>query len=209
MPVNHTEFEQRLSICDEQLDELFQDQIQSPQLKQKTKAVRDYYNISYFKASQGKTAEKIATNYEFFIDQLRKVKNNELSYDLAIKNIEHSSESRKINVLFCNLAKACELIFWTACTLSLLAGIWGIALPALILQPTLGIALSITIVGGMLGAANKASSCLNEFKSFRRHDAEYTNEASLVSLFKHEPRMQENNASVADESEELEPACCF
>jgi hypothetical protein len=207
MPVNHTKFEQRLRTCDKKLSDLFKDQKNTLQFAQKIKAVRDYYNLSYTKATKSKTVEKITTSYAFFVDQLSKVKSGELDCDDAIKNIEHSSEFIKINAVFYNLAKACELIFWTATTLTLWAGIWGIALPLLVIQPTLGVAVGITIVGASLAAANKSISCLSEFKSFRRHDTEYTDEVSLVSFFKPAHQKQEDIAPIADE--ELDTACCL
>lgn len=188
MPYNHKELEQRLSICDEKLSNLFTDKELDEQFKQKINAVKAYYNRSYAKAMTTKTVEAIAASYELFVEQLNKVKKGELLPKDALEQIESIIQSRKINVIFYNLAKACELIFWKATTFSLYAGIFGVALPVLIVQPVLGIAVGITMVGALLAAAYKSLKCYAEFKSLSRHNTEYTHEASLVSFFNPAPQ---------------------
>ncbi|KTD09042.1 hypothetical protein Lgra_2277 [Legionella gratiana] len=210
MPYNHRKLERRLSICDKKLSALFASEKElDDKLKQQIKAVQDYYNLSYTKASSAKTVETIATSYESFVAGLTKVKHGEMSHIDAMDALLKTSESRKINVLFKNLAKTCELLFWSATAFSLYAGIFGIALPVLIIQPTLGIAVGITIVGAMVAAAYKALSCFTEFKSVSRHDAEYTNEVSLVSFFKHAPQEREVLQSIDEEENELAHECCI
>ncbi|HHF7366747.1 TPA: DUF5638 domain-containing protein [Legionella bozemanae] len=209
MPLNHTKLERRLSACDEALNALFANQQKQigVKIQQQIKSVQNYYNLSYTKTNSAKKAEEIAASYELFIDQLTKAKNRQLNTKEASEKISNSCESRKIGVLFHNLAKACELMFYAATAFSLYAGIFGIALPVLIVQPVLGVAVGITIVGAMIAAAYKALSCFTEFKSFSRHDIEYTNELSLVSFFNPKPQpikedLQEN------EEDELETSYC-
>ncbi|MBI2786273.1 MAG: hypothetical protein HYX60_08230 [Legionella longbeachae] len=197
MPYNHTKLEERLKVCDLKLHALFTDNEINELIRQKIKAIETYYNLSYTKATTAKTIDAIAKSYELFIEQLEKVKKGELSSELALKQIENSIQSRKMNTVFYNLAKACELIFWKATTFSLYTGILGIALPLLIVQPLLGVAVAITIGGAMLAAAYKGLKCFSEFKSLNRHSAEYTNEASLVSFFN--PVCKENYSDHEDE----------
>ncbi|KTD40383.1 DUF5638 domain-containing protein [Legionella parisiensis] len=208
MPLNHTKLERRLSACDKALNALFADQLFSEKIQQQIKAVQDYYNLSYTKTNSAKKAEEIAASYELFLDQLTRVKHRQLNIKEASEKISNSCESRKIGVLFHNLAKACEVMFYAATAFSLYAGIFGIALPVLIVQPALGVAVGITIVGAMIAAAYKALSCFTEFKSFSRHDTEYTNELSLVSFFK--PMLQPIKEEDLQQSkeDELETSYC-
>ncbi|PWY55160.1 hypothetical protein DGG96_13345 [Legionella qingyii] len=207
MPFNQRKLELRLSACDSKLHALFAKAQIGEKLQQQVNAVQDYYNLSYTKATTAKKVEEIAASYELFIDQLSKLKKGELTPKAASERIASACESRKIGVLFHNLAKACELMFYAATAFSLYAGIFGIALPVLIVQPVLGVAVGITIVGAMLSAIYKAGTCLTEFRSLSRHDAEYTNELSLVSFFK--PKHQEKENVDRIEDEELEGACCY
>ncbi|MCE0724566.1 MULTISPECIES: DUF5638 domain-containing protein [Legionella] len=206
MPLNQRKLELRLNACDEALQTLFADQDVGEKIRKQITAVQEYYNLSYTKTNSAKSAEKIAASYELFLDQLAKVKYKQLNTKEASEKISNSCESRKIGVLFHNLGKALELMFYAATAFSLYAGIFGIALPVLIVQPVLGIAVGITIVGAMIAAAYKALSCFTEFKSFSRHDTEYTNELSLVSFFKPvlQPMKEELQLS---EEDELENRC--
>ncbi|STY30051.1 Uncharacterised protein [Legionella wadsworthii] len=206
MPFNHRILEARLHECDQELDKLFADQNPGFKINQQIKAVKDYYNLSYTKVVSAKKADQIATSYEFFINHLKQVKNKPLNSKECIDQISSSCESRKIGVLFHNLAKACELLFYAATAFSLYAGIFGIALPVLIVQPVLGVAVGITIVGAMIAAAYKALSCFSEFKTFGRHEAEYTNELSLISFFT--PARQQQKEEKPGEVEE-EVFCCI
>ncbi|AWN75078.1 DUF5638 domain-containing protein [Legionella anisa] len=207
MPLNQRKLERRLETCDEALQALFADQDVGEKINKQIIDVQEYYNLSYTKTNSAKKAEKIAASYELFIDQLTKVKNKQLNPKEASEKISNSCESRKIGVLFHNLAKACELMFYAATAFSLYAGIFGIALPVLIVQPVLGVAVGITIVGAMIAAAYKALSCFTEFKSFSRHDTEYTNELSLVSFFK--PKLQPIKEDLQhSEEDELEINYC-
>ncbi|KTC90658.1 DUF5638 domain-containing protein [Fluoribacter dumoffii] len=208
MPVNHSKFERRLNKCDEDLQALCDQQKQDQKIQQKINAVKAYYNLSYTKASTAKTVEEIVTRYESFVEQLTQVKNGTLSSQKAMEAIGSNSESRKLKVIFHDLAKAAEAMFYAATAFSLYAGIFGIALPVLIVQPLLGVAVGITIVGAMLGAAYKALACLTEFRSISRHDTEYNNESSLIKSFNFfKPELQRDATPV--EEVNLESSCCF
>ncbi|WP_392536460.1 DUF5638 domain-containing protein [Legionella sp. 227] len=206
MPVNHSKFELRLNTCDQELQALFDDVQIGEKMQQKIDAVKNYYNLSYTKAISPKKVEAIVSSYETFIKQLDQVKKGNLPPKKALETVGSGCESRKIGVLFHNLAKACELMFYAATAFSLYAGIFGIALPVLIVQPVLGVAVGITIVGGMLAAAYKALSCFTEFRSFSRHDAEYTNESGLIRFFK--PEQQTEKLHPVALNDDLEFSCC-
>ncbi|HBD7397745.1 DUF5638 domain-containing protein [Legionella longbeachae] len=209
MPYNHKILEQRLSTCDDQLSALFITEKElDDKIKQQIKAVQEYYNLSYTKATSAKTVEAIANSYESFVALLTKVKNKTMPPKEAMDALINTSQSRKVNVLFSNLTKACELLFWSSTAFSLYMGIFGIALPVLVIQPLLGVAVGITIVGAMLAAAYKALSCFTEFKSLSRHDTEYTNEANLVSFFKPIHQEREKIHPIDEEIKGLGQLCC-
>ncbi|CAM2959607.1 Uncharacterised protein [Legionella steigerwaltii] len=208
MPVNHSIFEPRLNTCNKELQALFDGLEIGEKLQQKIDAVKNYYNLSYTKAISAKKVEDIVQSYELFIRELTNVKNGKLKPKEALDKIGSACESRKISVLFHNLAKACELMFYAATAFSLWAGIFGIALPVLIVQPVLGVAVGITVVGGMLAAAYKALSCFTEFRSISRHDAEYTNEKDLISYFFKPPVQPKETLNPIDKNAGLEFSCC-
>ncbi|KTD71060.1 hypothetical protein Lste_0384 [Legionella steelei] len=210
MPVNHSKFEPRLSNCDKELQKIFDGLQVDGKLQWQIDQVKDYYNLSYTKAVSEKRITEILISYELFIARLKQVKNGVIKPKELIDETGSACESRKISILFHNLTKACELMFYAATAFSLYAGIFGIALPVLIVQPVLGVAVGITIVGGLLAAAYKALSCFTEFRSFSRHDAEYTNEVSLISFFKPKlPKTVTLDPINIDEDAEIDKSCCF
>jgi hypothetical protein len=205
MPYNHRELEHRLKKCKDDLKSLFDEHEKSHLMQKRIKAVDDYYTLSYAKASTANTVEQIARSYEAFVGNLAKVKSGEINPEQALNQISGSNGTRKRDVVFHDLAKACESVFWAATAFSLYAAIWGIALPVLVVQPVLGVAIAITIVGAMLKAAHKSLSCLGEMRAFGRHGDEYDNEASLVSFFKPERRHHQEELVL---DEQLDATLC-
>ncbi|MGL5741164.1 MAG: DUF5638 domain-containing protein [Legionella sp.] len=195
MPYNHRRIELRLRALDKRLQALFADQEQldiqiRTKIKRQIKEIQEYYNLSYEKASSAKRVVQILNSYNSFINQLEAVKRGDLDAKSAIENIGSATESRKINVLLHNLCKAAEAVFWAATALTLAASIFGIALPMLIVQPALGVAVGITIVGAMLYTGYKCLSALTEFRAMSRHDSEYNSEVGLISSFFKPPRKE-------------------
>jgi hypothetical protein len=183
MPYNHRELEHRLKKCREDLNSLLEEHSNTQLVKAKIKSVDAYYNLSYAKASKASTVEQIVRDYEALVKNLAQVKNGNLKPELVLNQISSATNSRKRDVVFHDLAKVCESIFWAATAFSLYAAIWGIALPVLVVQPVLGVAVAVTVVGAMLKAAHNSLSCLSEMRSFGRHSAENDDEARLVSSF--------------------------
>lgn len=217
MPYNHTQLERILNDCDKRLDTLLKNEkeIDSNTIKQRIEEVKNYYCLSYKKAkpASAETIETIVTNYNSFVKDLEELY-NETSIEIkklmeaqALENVTNINQSRKFQVVKNNFAKICELLYWAATAFSLCAGIFGIALPVLNIQPALGVALSITIGGAMLAAGYKALSCLSEFrsKSLSRHNTEETNETELVSFFAKRTPKKQQNTSIGEEIGHLEP----
>lgn len=187
MPLNYTKLEKRLSDCDNKLTELFKGQEENLLIQQHLAKVKKYYNLSYEKAEQDKTIETLVKSYEFYVQQLSEVKDGTITRDTMLESINYANDSRKLAVIYADLAKACELMFWVATGVTLYASIYLFALPMLLIQPVLGIATSITIGMLLIKTAANAIQCLSEFRSFGRHNEEYVSERTLLSFFKPEP----------------------
>ncbi|EHL32896.1 DUF5638 domain-containing protein [Legionella drancourtii] len=199
MPFNHTKLEKRLSDCDEKLSALFNDVEISDAIKKHIQEVQTYYNLSYTKAQKGKTAEAIVTTYEEYVIHLENVKNGtywyttgRYTYEETLKSfndakaaMDYANDSRTIDAVKHNLANICALMFWASTALALYASVYLIALPMLIVQTALGIAMGITIGGFFLKSAANCIECFTGFKGFGRHSAEYEHENQLLNfLFK-------------------------
>lgn len=212
MVVYNIDIEKRLKKCDESLRQLLQDYMETQKLMAQTiKAIQQYYNLSYRKATHIKTVEQIVSSYELLVDNLTQIRNGKLSADMALNQINRDINSRKRNVIFHDVDKACEAVFWAATATSLYAAMFGIALPLLIVTPMLGVAVAITIVGAMFAAAYKSLECLTEFKSYSRHSLEYEHETSLVSFFKSSKRSshEEYGEESLSEDEMRDDSRCF
>lgn len=204
MPLNHTLSERRLSDCDAKLSALFADTDISEALQKHIKAVQEYYNTSYVKAKKNKTVEEIIVSYEFYVEQLSKIKSGELPHPDMLDAINHANDARRIDVILANLAKTAELIFWASTVGTLFTSIFLIALPMLLLQTPVGILVSLTMGGLLIATTVNSIKCLTEFRSFGRHDDEYRHETSLLSFFK----PASNHHPIPEEMTE-EVSCCF
>lgn len=193
MPYNRTRMELRLSRCDENLSKLFAiiviDEVIGPTLQSQIKAVQEYYNTSYQKAKDTPKVENIISRYEEYIKLLTKVNEGKSTAEEVLdvlkkdvlKKISYNRDSRKIDVIFSNLAKACELLFWAAAAITLFSSIFMIALPIVIVQPPLGIAIMIAVGGLLLKSAINCFNCFREFRTLGRHRDEYLAENKLLN----------------------------
>ena len=211
MPLNHTKLEKRLSDCDEKLSALFKDVATNDAIQKHLLEVQNYYNLSYTNTKKDKTAETIVSTYEEYVTHLENVKTGTYWYTTGLHTYEEASSSlnkahdaifyantsRQLEVVRHNLVNICALMFWASTALALYASVYLIALPMLIVQPVLGIAMGITIGGFFLKSAINCVSCCTEFKGFGRHSAEYEHERMLFKFF-FKPAQQFKQASEAE-----------
>ncbi|WP_058535788.1 DUF5638 domain-containing protein [Legionella saoudiensis] len=176
------------------LAELINDEEATRQIATHIDAIQSYYNSSLRKAKSEKTQLAIIISYENYIDLLtesHKITHLQpLPYDkiedffkASNEKIGREYDARRISAFFHNCYKVCELTFWAAATISLYASIFLVALPMLIVQPTLGLAVSITVGGLFMKAASHCLASLGEFKGTARHSTEYDTERALLSFF--------------------------
>jgi hypothetical protein len=193
MPLNFLKLEQQLTECDNKLSALFLNE-EDKAILEHVQAIKNYYRLSYTKAKKKQTVEAIICDYEGYLTYLEQIKQFSVAsfpdisvYENACKKardfITYSNDSRYLNVIKHNLLKVCELIFWASTALTLYASIYLLALPMILVQPVLGVAMMITIGGFLLKTAMNFIKCFVEFKSLERHKAEYKHEISLLSFF--------------------------
>lgn len=222
MPYNLAKLDRRLEDCNNDLASLFP--LSDSNIQSQLKAVKNYYEKSCNDAINRVEMESIIKNYELFISNLTKIKEYTESYKLsqdpdeiesfqeryeAINILKNINLQHKTNVIFANLAKACELIFWISASLTLFASIFAIALPVLIVQPAFGLVISITTAGFIFKAMQNLINCLSEFKSFRPHDNEYDREVQLVSFFQPKKKKEVSPEEGSEIAPEPEPGFCF
>ena len=194
MPYNHSAIELRLKKTDEELDKMFDGLPENVAINDHKNMVKHYYNQSYIKAKKGKTAEAVAQSYEDFVTYLKQVRNNELTAKDMKKNIiNKTNNSRRADVFLHDLGQTCKLIFWAATAVTLFASVYLFALPMLLLQLPVGIAMSITILGGFLATMKKCFDALCGMRTFKRHNEEYGREVTLLGFFapKEKPATEE------------------
>ncbi len=186
MPYNRTEMELRLTKCHENLNQLFAgimtDEV-GRTFQPHIESVQKYYNTSYQKAEKTSTIEKIISRYEEYIQLLTNVSQGKPKAQERVDIFKQNLLSRKIDVVLSNLAKACELIFWAAAAITLFSSIFMIALPIVIVQPPLGVAIMIAVGGLLIKSAMSCFNCFKEFRTLGRHKKGYDDE--VATLIRH------------------------
>ncbi|MDR3443248.1 MAG: DUF5638 domain-containing protein [Legionella sp.] len=222
MPYNLAESYKRLENCNTDLASLFP--LSDSNIQSQLKAVKNYYDESCNDAKNKDDMERIIENYELFVSNLTKIKQYKESYKISqdrdkkesfqervetINALKNINAAHKINIIFANLVKACELLFWISTSLTLFASIFAIALPVLIVQPAFGLVISITTAGFIFKAMQNLINCLSEFKSFRSHDNEYDREVQLISFFQPKQQKEVSPEEGSEITPETEHGFCF
>ncbi|MDR3503435.1 MAG: DUF5638 domain-containing protein [Legionella sp.] len=211
MPLYYTDAKSRINGYHDQLEatkimlnQLINDEANANKIQKHIDAIQHYYNTSLRTAKNEKTQNAIVNSYENYIRLLNNAyKIGHQQQPTASEQIDEFFKSsneaigreydaRRINAFFHNCYKVCELTFWASATITMYASIFLVALPMLIVQPTLGLAVSIAVGGVFLKAASNCLECLKEFKGTARHSAEYDSERAILSFFQpKEPREPE------------------
>lgn len=204
MPYNHSAIELRLKKTDEELDKMFDGRPENLAINAHKNMVKHYYNQSYIKAKKGKTAEAVVQSYEDFVNYLKQVRDAELSTKDMKKNIiNKTNDSRRADVFLHNLGQTCKLIFWAATAVTLFASVYLFALPMILLQLPIGIAMSITILGGFLATMKKCFDALCNMRTFKRHNEEYGREVTLMGFFA--PKEKPTTPPTASNEPKIDP----
>ncbi|WP_133135874.1 DUF5638 domain-containing protein [Legionella rowbothamii] len=210
MPLYYTDAKSRINGYHDQLEatkellnQLINDEETVSKIQKHINAIQGYYNTSLRTAKNEKTQNAIVNSYENYITLLNNAYNIghqqptspdqiEEFFKASNEAIGREYDARRINAFFHNCYNVCELIFWASATITMYASIFLVALPMLIVQPTLGLAVSIAVGGVFLKAAGNCLECLKGFKGTARHSAEYDSERAILSFFQpKEPRESE------------------
>lgn len=183
MPLYYPESIQRINECHKQLAEITTAISQDQAIIDATNAIQAYYNTSLSYAKTTKAQSAIIKNYEEYIKQLTDLKNSTATRKNTQDMLQATHDHQYISMIFANCYKMCELSFWAATAITLYSAIFLVALPMLIVQPTLGLAVSITVGGLLLKTAKNCIDCFSEFKTSSRHNEALNNKLHILSFF--------------------------
>lgn len=181
---NKVELEQRLDENDRKLSSFFTQIEENNELEQNLQHVKNYYRISFARATAKSNADSIVESYEKFVEILAKTRDGSHTAHQAIEFINETNADREIGIIFHNIAKVCEIIFWALTIFTCLLAIATIDCAFLVAQPIIGIALTAGTTLLALTTANELVDCFGEFKSLDRLQDEDKRERNLVSFFK-------------------------
>ncbi len=199
MPLFDTDLEPLLKTCDDQIAALITDlqeiQLGANEAKRQLDEVKKYFHLSLFKTNGCNEAEILAS-YELFLKNLAKVRNGSLTTEEALTAIQDNTDSREMGIIFYNIGKIFELMFWTLATIASACAAISVGLPLIFIQPFLGLPVTLGAGGLAFLTFTQMDECLDEFKSCDRLAEEDEREKNLVSFFK--PAPAQNAAPVLD-----------
>ncbi|CAM2756945.1 Uncharacterised protein [Legionella steigerwaltii] len=170
--------EERLVSCHNKLLRLYEENEPEPILLQHLNDVDTYYNTSFNKSIYAR--KTIVESYEWFVDNLIKVKNGGLSADKALKMIQDQTFNRKLGIAFYNIVKTLETTFWAAASSIFFLCATTITAP----NALLGFGLTIIAAALLIKSISNFLQCIDDFKSYTRLNDEDERERYLVTFFK-------------------------
>ncbi|CAM4481006.1 MAG: hypothetical protein LEGION0403_FIIPPAGN_01525 [Legionella sp.] len=194
------DFHDQLETVKNTLTQLISDKETTSKIEKHISEIQNYYNTSLHTAKNEKTQNAIINSYANYIGLLNSAcqigQQQPTAYERLDEFLKTSNEAigreydaRRVNAFFHNCYNVCELTFWASAAITMYASIFLVALPMLIVQFTLGLAVSIAVGGTFLKTASNCIECLGEFKGTARHSAEYDSERALLSFF--QPKLSE------------------
>ncbi|MFJ1268317.1 DUF5638 domain-containing protein [Legionella lytica] len=217
MPLYYTDAKTRINAFHDQLEtvkatltEIINDKDVAEEIKAHIDVIQNYYNTSLRAAKNEKTQNAVIHSYQNYINLLKTAHQMGTQKPVVLgpldeffkasnEAIGREYDARRISAFFHNCYKICELTFWASAAITMYASIFLVALPMLIVQPTLGLAVSIAVGGMFLKTTSNCLECFGEFKGTARHSTEYVTEKALLSFFQPKaPEMPEQLVEVVD-----------
>lgn len=201
LPLYYTDAKTRINNFHDQLEtvkatlnQIINDQNAAIKIQEHINVIQNYYNTSLRAAKNEKKQNAVVTSYENYIKLLNDAGQLRLQEPMASAQLDEflktsneaigrEYDARRISAFFHNCYKICELAFWASAAITMYASIFLVALPMLIVQPTLGLAVSIAVGGVFLKTTSNCLECFGEFKGTARHSTEYDSERALLSFF--------------------------
>jgi uncharacterized membrane protein len=194
------EYSRSLEQCNAELYTLF---AELKDFDTSLKQVHQFYKDILDKSPNDEEDQRIVRGYKNLVNLLNKTKLGELSAEMALIEIDQALLQSKCEVIVENLFKTCEFLFWAVATAACFVGCFAVGVPLMVLDPLIGLAITIATGAMLINTANKALNCCDQFKDFGTIDKEHEKTKQLVSFFKPPatPKASQNEQEelVADE----------
>lgn len=173
----------KLNRLNAEFNALFAAELTNQQLTIQIQLVQDFYHEQLTESASSNKNQPLLNHYKTLIDTLNLVRAGQLTAEQAVQDIDATAYSQKIAVAVHNLLKACEMLFWLATALTCYFVSIAIGIPGILMQPIIGIPLTV----GSFHSANfslyKTATCADEFKSFAAINHENQRERTLIGFF--------------------------
>lgn len=180
---NRHQLEQRFNTCKEKFSQLFFMLNSNQRPTQVLGDIETYFRISFERATSADSAQIIITSYEQLQTTLSEVSAGTITANEAIKTLNETNSSRKMGIVFYNIAHFCEQLFWAIATVNCFMSAVSVGIPLMFLSPPIGLAITIGTSMLMLFTAEKLWKGFDDYKSFERLDHEIAREHDLISFF--------------------------
>lgn len=186
-----TPVQERLSMLNAEFNALFNAEFialvaerqLTKQLSVQIQLVQDFYHEQLTDSASGDKNQPLLNHYKTLVDTLQLVRAGQLTAEQAIQNVDATACSQKLAVVVHNLLNACQMLFWLTTALTCYFVSIAIGIPGILIQPFIGIPLTV----GSFHSANfslyKTTTCIDEFKSFAKINHENQRERNLIGFF--------------------------
>lgn len=144
----------------------------------------------------------IVVEYETLVSKMAQVRYGALHADEAIEYIDGLNFSRKLSVVWHNIVKACEMLFWFS-LLAVESLVLELHVPLLFINPLMAVLALNNMVNLLYIAAFTLGgllACLSEFQDFTITNEEAEGERNVVSFFAAAPVKDRPRPRFADDS---------
>lgn len=157
--------------------------VEEENVRETLSVVNNYYLISLMKADSNKRKE-IIEEYEDSIFYLRMVQEGHWTAEQFEAEINSTVSSRKVGIVFYNIAKVLEMLFWASATVTCYTACVVVGIPLILTDFLIGMAVTIATGALMYKTLKYTADCFEQFKSTERHEAARVAQNTLASFFK-------------------------
>lgn len=155
---------------------------ESASLSEPIRKIRQYYEHS-LRTARPNQSDAIIREYETFVNDLERVKTGQITAEEAIKKVNLANKSRTIAIVFHNLAKVVELLFWALVASTCVTATIAVGLPLIITDVFIGLVVAISTFAMLIRSIKNIADCFEQFKSTDRHVAARDCKNELISFF--------------------------
>lgn len=178
---------ERIEQCNTELYKLHQEQSINYAFKAKLAQIKAFYERAFDNTLDEEEGMSIVNQYEHFIIVVTEVKLGQLTAEEAYESIQDVATQRKIDIIFHNFLKLCELLFWTGViAISYATSLVG-GIPLLLLEPLIGLGVIASTSLLCMVAVSEVTDCFKGFKVFDPVNDEHVREKQVISFFGPQP----------------------